>query len=78
MHGNPEYTHALISDFWNAYLSAREIAPQDGKTVTPQDAAVMMVLFKCARHAVNPNHTDNLHDLIGYAAIAAELENEHG
>ena len=35
----------------------------------------MMVLFKVARHAVNPMHLDNLIDAVGYGAIAAELSN---
>ena len=73
VHGAPEQTHGLISDFWNAYLSARQINPYEGFFLTPQDVAVMMCLFKAARHAINPKHEDNLHDLVGYSAIAAEL-----
>ena len=67
VHGNPEDTHQLIAKMWSAYLHVRAVEP------TPQDVAVMMCLFKIARHAMNPKHADNLHDLIGYAAIAAEL-----
>ena len=67
VHGNPEDTHALIARMWSAYLHVRAVEQ------TPQDVAVMMCLFKIARHAMNPKHADNLHDLIGYAAIAAEL-----
>ena len=74
VHGNPEDTHALIADLWNTYISAREIYPKEGDGLESQDVAVMMALFKVARHAVNPKHTDNLHDAIGYLAIAAELQ----
>ncbi len=81
VHGNPEDTHALIAYMWNNYLDARlgilRNVPVQRETIsdalTPQDVAVMMCLFKIARHAMNPKHADNLHDLIGYAAIAAEL-----
>jgi hypothetical protein len=73
VHGNPEDTHLLIAAMWDFYLTTRGV-PRPNK-MQPQDVAVMMCLFKIARHAMNPNHTDNLHDLIGYAAIAAELGN---
>jgi hypothetical protein len=74
VHGNPEDTHELIGGFWTDYLKARgwSVENSDGM-VSAQDVAVMMTLFKVARHAMNPRHADNLHDLIGYAAIAAEL-----
>jgi hypothetical protein len=71
VHGNPEDTHALIARMWNLYAAAR--GNGGAKKLSPQDVAVMMVLFKIARHAMNPTHADNLHDAIGYAAIAAEL-----
>lgn len=69
VHGNPEDTHRLIASFWWSYLNAIGPEPE----ISAQDVAVMMCLFKIARHAANPKHSDNLHDLIGYAAIAAEL-----
>ncbi len=84
VHGNPEDSHAVIAHYWQAYLETAltefKATASDplgryssiGK-LTAQDVAVMMCLFKIARHAMNRNHSDNLHDLIGYAAIAAEL-----
>ena len=74
VHGNPEDTHRLIALFWNGYLEQRYSAC-DTSILSPQDVAVMMVMFKCARHAMNPNHLDNMIDACGYAAIAAELGN---
>lgn len=71
IHGNPESTHALIASFWNDYLQGR---PHRGD-IGADDVAVMMVLFKIARHAMNPAHLDSIIDAIGYAAIAAELGN---
>lgn len=70
VHGNPENTHQLIADFWNTY-----VRNMGREKFTAQDVAVMMVLFKVARHAVNPMHLDNLIDAVGYGAIAAELSN---
>lgn len=74
VHGNPEDTHALIAGFWSDYLRTRgwSVDNADGM-LTAQDVAVLMVLFKVARHATNPKHQDNLLDAIGYAAIAGEL-----
>lgn len=73
IHGNPEDTHTVIADLWNVYMKQAAVRNSGHCKLSSQDVAVMMCLFKIARHAMNPNHSDNLHDLIGYAAIAAEL-----
>lgn len=72
VHGAPEDTHGLIAQYWNVYL-AQLFALQDDVTLSARNVAEMMVLFKMARQQMNPMHTDNLIDAIGYAAIAAEL-----
>lgn len=64
IHGAPEDTFRTISNYWTTYLD---------HIVTPADVAAMMCLFKIARYSANQNHKDNLVDLIGYAALAAEL-----
>ena len=63
-HGEAENSFAAIASLWGLYLN---------QTITPAQVAEMMVLFKMARQMGNPHHADNLQDLIGYAAIAAEL-----
>lgn len=63
-HGEAENSFAAIASFWGLYLN---------RTITPAQVAEMMVLFKMARQMGNPHHADNLQDLIGYAAIAAEM-----
>lgn len=70
VHGAPEDTHALIADYWSIYLSQ-----ETGKIITidAADVAVMMTLFKIARLQVNPQHSDNIVDGIGYLAIAGEI-----
>lgn len=77
IHGNPEDTHALIAEYWSIYLSQElgKIVVIDGS-----DVAVMMTLFKIARLQVNPAHSDNIVDGLGYLAIAGEIIDrvEHG
>jgi len=73
IHGDPEDTHRVIADLWNVYMKQAAVRNSGHCKLMPRDVAVMMCLFKIARHAMNPNHNDNIHDLIGYAAIAAEL-----
>lgn len=70
IHGNPEDTHALIAEYWSIYLSQEtgKILQIDGA-----DVAVMMTLFKIARLQVNPAHSDNIVDGLGYLAIAGEI-----
>lgn len=63
-HGEAENSFAAIASFWGLYLN---------QTITPEQVAEMMVLFKMARQMGNPHHADNLQDMIGYAAIAAEM-----
>jgi hypothetical protein len=35
---------------------------------------MMMALFKIARWQMNPNHSDNVVDGIGYLALAGEIQ----
>lgn len=70
IHGNPENTHELIAQYWSTYLSA------DTDTevlLSGADVAIMMALFKIARMQVNPQHSDNIVDGLGYLAIAGEI-----
>ena len=64
VYGDSEDSFALIATLWSGWL---------GQRVTPYDVAMMMSLLKVARARSNPMHTDNLIDLAGYAALAAEL-----
>ncbi len=66
IHGGPEDSFGRIAALWNAYL-----APDDHQ-LTAFDVALMLALLKIARAITAPEHTDNLVDLAGYAACAAE------
>lgn len=74
-HGEPENVFETIAELWEAYLRGRGIIEDESSSpgVLPHDVATMMVLFKAARCAGNPQHYDNYVDMVGYAAIAAEL-----
>jgi hypothetical protein len=74
VHGNPEDTHELIAQLWSSYAENSCFTGRDFIGFDGQDVAVMMALFKIARHARNPNHSDSLHDAIGYLAIAMEIK----
>ena len=63
-YGKPEDNFATIARLWRVYLDT---------PINAQDVAAMMILFKVARAKANPGHIDNLVDIAGYAACAAEL-----
>ena len=63
-YGKPEDNFATIARLWTDYLDT---------PINAHDVAMMMVLFKVARAKSNPGHADNLVDIAGYAACAAEL-----
>lgn len=66
-YGEPEESFTAIADLWNAYIDKTI-------TLTAKDVAMMMVLFKVAREATGQSKRDNLIDIAGYAACAAECK----
>lgn len=72
-HGEPENVFGTIAGMWEEYLRGRKLMPDDAPGLMEHDVAAMMVLFKIARHANNPAHTDNGVDATGYSAIMCEL-----
>jgi hypothetical protein len=63
-YGNPEDAFGKIAALWSAYL---------GIEVTPTMTADMMCLLKIAREFCGKGKRDNAVDLIGYAALAADM-----
>lgn len=65
-HGEAENNFANIAALWSICL---------GTEVSMKQVALMMVLLKVAREAQsdNPDHYDNWVDMVGYAALGAEL-----
>ena len=66
IYGGPEDSFSRVASLWNAYLS-----PTD-RSISSFDVAMMLALLKIARTRAAPQHADNLIDLAGYAACAAE------
>lgn len=63
-HGQPALTFQRIADLWSTLL---------GYTITASQVAQMMVLFKVARLASNPQNADSWIDIAGYAACGSEV-----
>jgi uncharacterized protein DUF6378 len=70
-YGDPENTFALVADLWNDYLAFDAGVM---RAITPTDVAMMMALLKIARIRRTPTR-DSYIDLIGYAALAAQVSN---
>lgn len=68
-YGNPEDTFSQIGRLWTAYLSGAGHVTM----ITPPMVADMMCLLKIAREQGGKGKRDNMVDLIGYAALGAEL-----
>lgn len=66
-YGNPENNFARIARFWSAWT---------GHHISPHDVAVMMCLLKIARMQGGAPTRDSYTDLCGYAALAADLQEE--
>ena len=64
-YGSAAHNFARISALWTAYYG--------GPGFTRADVAVMMMLVKIARLAVNETHLDSWVDVAGYAGLGAEL-----
>lgn len=63
-YGKPEYNFEKIAKLWSYYLTY---------PISKGDVAMMMILLKVAREGEKHKH-DNLVDIAGYAACAAECE----
>lgn len=63
-YGHPEDAFRVIAEMWTSYL---------GSEITAGNVCDMMVLFKVARNSYKQKR-DNLIDIAGYAACAAECE----
>ena len=68
-YGHPEDTFLQIGHLWTAYLSGAGHMTM----ITPPMVADMMCLLKIAREQGGKGKRDNMVDLIGYAALGAEM-----
>lgn len=66
-YGAAEQSFTGIARLWSVYLN---------KQISAEDVALLMCLFKIAREKNGAGKPDNLIDLCGYAALAAEVREE--
>jgi hypothetical protein len=65
-YGKASTSFNRIAGLWSTYL---------GVDVSASDVAALMILMKVSRSKGKP-HKDNWVDICGYAALAAEMEDE--
>lgn len=63
-YGSPKSSFERISNLWSAYLD---------HTLSGEDVAMMMILFKVARQSCRYSH-DNVVDICGYASLMECLQ----
>jgi hypothetical protein len=63
-HGDAHKVFALIADRWSNLL---------GMPVSAEEAILMMIDLKLVRTLNSPRNADNWRDIIGYAALGAEI-----
>lgn len=68
-YGTPQQNFKNIGDSWSIALQ-RKLKP--GESITPADVALLMIHLKAIRNIAGYKH-DTAVDLIGYAALYAEL-----
>lgn len=65
-YGEPEDNFKTIAEYWNTYLVNK-------KSLTAQDVANMMILFKLGRLTTNDGTYDTYVDIAGYAGCGSEI-----
>lgn len=68
-HGDATELHRQVAELWTAYLRLSNTLISIG----PQQVLVMMALLKIARTCNGEFNRDDYVDLLGYAALAAEI-----
>jgi hypothetical protein len=64
VYGRPEVNHRRIAALMSAYLEHE---------VTPEQAAMLVLLVKVARLIQTPDHEDSIDDIIGYAECYRQI-----
>jgi hypothetical protein len=63
-YGSATTNHRRISELWSGYLDSY---------ISPEQAAMCMLLVKISRLSETPNHDDSLKDIIGYACVYRKI-----
>lgn len=73
-YGEPEDNFDCIAGYWQKFLEDHCVEYGVGVCITPEDVAVMMMLFKIARYiTADTPIVDTFVDIAGYAACAGEI-----
>ena len=73
-YGSPEDNFKTIASLWEVYLKTKCIGGNTDVSISPEDVAVLMILFKIARISSGHAKSDNWIDIAGYAACGGEIE----
>ena len=69
-YGNVVDNAARVASMWNGYLGI--------DTITAADMMMMMALYKAYRFKVTPEYSDNINDVLGYAEIVRQVQEQTG
>ena len=64
VYGSATTNHRRISELWSGYLDTY---------ISPEQAAMCMLLVKVSRLSETPHHEDRLKDIIGYACVYRKI-----
>ena len=64
VYGSSATNHRRISELWSGYLDTY---------ISPEQAAMCMLLVKVSRLSETPKHDDSLKDIIGYACVYRKI-----
>ena len=67
VYGSASTNHRRISELWSGYLDTY---------ISPEQAAMCMLLVKVSRLSESSLHADSLKDLVGYACVYRKIINE--
>lgn len=72
-YGGPETSFRMIAELWEPYIRHKCVSAGADVTISAEDVAAMMVLFKMARVATGSYKADSWIDAAGYAACGGEI-----
>lgn len=64
VYGSAATNHRRISELWSGYLDTY---------ISPEQAAMCMLLVKVSRLSESSQHDDSLKDLVGYACVYRKI-----
>lgn len=69
-YGDTTQNAERVAKMWNGYLGT--------DIITPADMMMMMALYKAYRFKVTPDYSDNINDVLGYAQIVRNVQQDTG